>query len=639
MSFGILCNGKWFTRESFFSPSKKVVKNSDGSTEVVTTYTDKEIIVYYHVKRYLDVEESWLIIENISNHTINIERVDTIFDEVNLNHKKITYFESAWGNEYQPIKKKITDTIILESRLGRSSASIHPFVLLEDEEDLTLLTVAWSGNWILRFEPSHDALNISGGLSDWQFSKLLLPKKQMESVHVLQTATKTKDINVVSNQLSRFGTDIWYPKTDQLKQPLVEWNHWWTYEDVDINEEVFKDNINIAKEIGIDVCTLDAGWFGPSNKNTEWFDWRGDWELVNKERFPSGIKHLSAYVHEKGMKFGFWCEIEGLGKHAKIRGKLPSLPAKRDGKDLGYVCFGNPEAQRWAFTVLDKIITNYQCDWIKLDFNLNPEAGCNRIDHGHDAGDGLYEHYQGYYSVLNRIREKHPDIILENCSSGGLRTDLGIMKHTHLNFLSDPDYSLHKFQVFWAATILLAPSNALHWIWSKSRVNDEGGYPFPPLDLEECTKKQLDFHMRAGMLHRFGFSHPLSNYSDQVVQKLNLYIRFYKEIVHPFIMNGDLYRLTGQTINSGIDGDLWSAYQYVLSDQGKSIIFSFCMDEINLERNLLLHGLNHDNNYIVKDSDSNEVGMYSGKVLMEQGITIKATEKWESHILLVELEN
>ena len=53
-----------------------------------------------------------------------------------------------------------------------------------------------------------------------------------------------------------------------------------------------------------------------------------------------------------------------------------------------------------AFDSLDQIITNYRCDWIKLDFNLNPEVGWTRIDHGHYVGDGLFEHYQGYYDVL-----------------------------------------------------------------------------------------------------------------------------------------------------------------------------------------------------------------------------------------------
>jgi len=637
MSFGILCNGKWYEANDFTRSSNQVVQNSDGSSDEIKEFIGKEFNVHYHIKSFNSVKERWLVIENTSNQNLTFERVDTINDEAPYVPANIKYFKSGWGNEYHPVETKLIEPLILESSAGRSSEAIHPFVLLEDGQELSLYTVAWSGNWILRFEPSEDALSISGGLSNWEFSKTIGPEEKIESIHVLVAKTSSKDVNILSNQLSLYGKKFIYPKNELLAQPLVEWNHWWTYEDLDIDEDVFKANVNVAKDIGIEVCTLDAGWFGPSYQDSHWYDWRGDWELVNTSRFPSGIKHLAHYVHEKGMKFGFWCEIEGLGRLAKIRGTHPSLPAKRDEEDLGYICFGNPEVQEWAFTLLDRIITNYGCDWIKLDFILNPGAGCNRLDHGHDYGDGLLEHYKGYYQVLSRIRDKHPNIILENCSSGGLRTDLGMMKQTHLNFLSDPDYSLHKFQSFWASSILLAPSYILHWIWSKSREKNEGGYHFLPLDLESCTKKELDFHVRVGMIHRFGLSHPLSSYNQDIIQKLKKDIQFYKDIVFPFILNAELYRLTDQTLNKGIDGDTWSAYQYVMPDKDKSIVFIFCMDDVNKKRNFKLFGLDPKALYRLKNIDVNSLEKYSGEELMTNGITIEADEKWESHVLLIDL--
>ena len=73
--------------------------------------------------------------------------------------------------------------------------------------------------------------------------------------------------------------------------------------------------------------------------------------------------------------------------------------------------------QEWAYATLDRLITDYALDWVKLDFNLDPGAGCNRAIMG-IRQDGLYEHYQGYYRVLDRVREQHPEVILESCSSG-----------------------------------------------------------------------------------------------------------------------------------------------------------------------------------------------------------------------------
>src|SRR5262249_18577766 len=152
---------------------------------------------------------------------------------------------------------------------------------------------------------------------------------------------------------------------------------------------------------------------------SQWTDHRGDWDLVNQQRFPSGLRALSDHVHQLGMRFGLWCEIEALGPKARLAKQRPDLPALRDGKPLGYVCLGNPAAAEWAVETLDRLIREHDADWIKLDFNLDPGLGCDRTDHGHGPGDGLFEHYQGYYGVLTRIRAMHPDVVLENCSSGG----------------------------------------------------------------------------------------------------------------------------------------------------------------------------------------------------------------------------
>jgi alpha-galactosidase len=99
----------------------------------------------------------------------------------------------------------------------------------------------------------------------------------------------------------------------------VEWNHWWPYEDAEINEDVFAENIEKASQMGFEVCTLDAGWFGPSDAGTFWEHYRGDWHLVNQSRFPSGIRRLADLAHARSMKFGIWCEIEALGSKASWR--------------------------------------------------------------------------------------------------------------------------------------------------------------------------------------------------------------------------------------------------------------------------------------------------------------------------------
>ena len=74
-------------------------------------------------------------------------------------------------------------------------------------------------------------------------------------------------------------------------------------------------------------------------------------------------------------------------------------------------------------TLFETMVAKTGCTWIKLDFNLDPKAGCNRTDHDHGEGDGLYAHYRGLYAVLDAFRTAHPEVIVEACSAGGLRID------------------------------------------------------------------------------------------------------------------------------------------------------------------------------------------------------------------------
>jgi alpha-galactosidase len=640
MDFALTCNEKRYVAKELNLIERDNQENNEYII-VNTTYKMDNFCVVHYLKSYkkTNVVETWFTVKNTSNETIKVERLDSFHDTVsNSKISSITYFESGWGREYQPHKTEIEETLILENRLGRSSAKIHPFVLLETNNLFRMIAIAWSGNWVMRFEKTEIGILISGGLSDWEFYKVLDPGEQMDSIHILDVQSDTLDLNDIANQFNCWGMEYWYPKNELLSEPLVEWNHWWTYEDTDINENIFKENVKAAQSIGIDVCTLDAGWFGPSQPNSEWFDWRGDWHLVNDKRFPSGIRVISDEVHSRNMKFGLWCEIEGLGKMSTIGNQQEYLVAKRSGEHLGYICFGNPKAQEWAINNLDRLIIEYNCDWIKLDFNLDPKAGCNREDHGHGCGDGLYEHYLGYYRVLDQIRKMHPHVILENCSSGGLRTDLGIMKHNHLNFLSDPDYSLHGLQVFWAASLLLHPSACLHWMWSKSKSNDRGEYAFPPLNLNHLNKKELAFHLRVAMLHRLGFSQPLPDWKEDVKLAVKKSICFYKETVFPFVHCGGLYRLTDQTNRNGSNKDGWSIFQYVLPEQDKSLVFIFSLETNENPKRIMLKNLKSMNNYRITNVDHNCVFHLNGSRLMEAGIVLDRHIQWESTILLIEKE-
>ena len=580
------------------------------------------------------VLECWPLIRNLSQNPIQVDRVDSLSLDLSFEEAELLFFTGDWGSEFEPQHSIVNKKIVLESRSGRSSKGNHPWFALTVQDGQVLSgSVAWSGNWIFRFEPlSNAGFRLSGGINDWEFSRTLVPGESLWGPSVVLTLGDSLDN--VSQQLARVGRRYWYPSNELSSTLPVEWNHWWPYEDVEINESVFLQNVERASEMGFEVCTLDAGWFGPSDPAAFWEHYRGDWHLVNERRFPGGIRKLADHVHAHGMKSGMWCEIEGLGSRAALRREHPEYVALRDGNPIGQVCFGNPQAQEWAYQTLRRLITEYDSDWIKLDFNLDPGPGCNRIDHGHGTGDGLYAHIHGYYRVMARLRSEFPQVVFENCSSGGLRIDLAALRHTHMTYLSDLDYPEHDLQIFWGASTMLAPNVLLHWTFSHWRnTNPPPHQTFDPYD-PSLTPSKWDYLARISMLGLFGLSQKLPELPDWLYDRIVENIRIYKTHVRRFVKEADLYRLTDQPRRSG-EGDRWSAFQYTLPDESEHLLVTFRLPGSEPERYIRLKELTPERMYHIQGLEREADFEMSGQDLMETGLLFNDLAEQESSLLKI----
>jgi alpha-galactosidase len=610
--------------------------SESGVQHLILSFSGKGLNVDYHLKLHEDTAliESWPVIHNSGTESFLLERMDSLVLSLRAGGADLLSFTADWGTEFEPVSNPLSGEVILESRSGRSSKGNHPwFALFHHENRVLSGAVAWSGNWVIRFEPLEDGQGhqLSMGLHDWEFAKILQPGEAMSGVPVVLAAGD--DLDDVSQQYVRVGRKHWYPENAFAAQVPIEWNHWWPYEDAEIHEEVFLKNVEKAEGMGFEICTLDAGWFGPSDPGTHWYDVRGDWQRVNQERFPRGIRKLADEVHARKMRFGIWCEIEALGTHAQLTQDLPELVARRDGVPLGYLCFGNPQAQARAFETLARLISEYTSDWIKLDFNLDPGAGCNRTDHGHQAGDGLYEHYLGYYRVLERVRQTFPDVVLESCSSGGLRIDLGLLRRTDMTFLSDPDYPVHGLQVFWGASTMLAPNVLLHWAFSQWR--DLGPPPFQNFKPNDpnLTRKKWDYYSRVAMLGVYGLSQKLPDLPAWLAQRIVENNQIYKNHVRRFVKEADLYRLTGQPRRTG-EGDRWAAFQYSLPD-AQHLLFVFRLPGAEPERAIRLKALEKHRLYQIQGLEGEGSFQMTGQKLIEEGITFSTLEEEESALLMI----
>lgn len=496
----------------------------------------------------------WFEIENTSQESLAIQ--DAISLSIPVSDDMIFhYFENAWGKEFTPKKAEISTALEIKSDLGRSSAQFQTLFYLTSYNEVKLFQLGWSGNWRVWVTAFNNEIRLNLGL-EASFETTCHPGEIFTSFPVYVAAGK--DLNEASNRLSAYGEQYVFPQHPYADFPMVSWNHWWAYEDKNMNEDIFLATLERSSALGINGMILDAGWFG--EPGTDWFKKRGDWQQVNEEKFPSGLRFLSDATHAKGLKFGLWCEFEALGEDANLRKTNPDFAAKANDEDLGYVCLGHKAAQAWAFDMLSHLISTYNCDWIKLDFNLDPKAGCNHLTHDHGAKDGLYAHYKGLYQVLHDLRQKFPHVVFENCASGGLRTDWGMLKETHVQFMSDPDHAPHQLQVFWGASLSLPPLRCLHFASSDTL----DYHPFPPQKWNTCREAEIRAFIRIAGMHRFGLSHPIIDWDERTMRIVAEGITEYKEKIFPFLKDANMYRLCSQHDRERPGLDL---FQFIAPDE------------------------------------------------------------------------
>jgi alpha-galactosidase len=615
----------------------EISEGAHGRRELVVALSHDEagVTVDYHLALYAGTAllESWVEVRNSGTGPRRVTRIDSLALDLPAASYELLSFTGSWGLEFEPQRAPLADDLVLESRAGRSSLGNLPwFALARDGESLLGGAVAWSGNWAVRLEPHDGGVALSGGLHDWEFAAELAPGESIVAPPFVLALAPGQRLDAIATQYGRVGRRHWYPHNELADRLPVEWNHWWSYEDKDLDEAVFRRNVDVAAALGIEVCTLDAGWFGPSDASTHWYEQRGDWDLINTERFPSGIRALSDYVHERGMAFGIWCEIEAIGKQARLLTTHPEIVATRDGEPLGYVCLGSAAGREWALATLDRIIGEYRADWVKLDFNLDPGAGCDRTDHGHGAGDGLLAHYHGYYGLLAEVRARHPEVVLENCSSGGLRIDLGIARQTHMAFLSDPDWPEHSLQCFWGASLMLAPDALLHWGYCEWSHAEHRAQKFNPRD-PALTRQQVDYYTRISMLRRFGFSQRLPDLPGWVAARYRELVAAYKQHVRRFVREADMLRLTEQPKRFG-EGERWATFQYRMPDGAEHLLAVFRLPGGAPSRAPALAELEPQRTYTLTWLGEDRVEQRSGAELMAGALAFELPEEGSAMILL-----
>ena len=492
-----------------------------------------QIALKYKIQDNDDIITRWAEIKNTGDEKIILDRVFSA--ELTLPSTNPYVFKNtngSWGGEYVETESELQGgALSFDSKKGTSGHNQSPYFIAyqnadEKQGDVYFGTLAYSGSFkVLCTRDLFYVTRISLGLNDHDFKYELMPGENFVTP-VIYCGYSQKGFGEMSRQMNRFAINNVLPKQFNDKVLPVLYNSWEATE-FDVNCKHQTALAKLASKMGVELFVMDDGWFGARNHDRAGL---GDW-FVNKKKFPKDIDELINNVNKLGMDFGLWFEPEMVNPDSDLFRKHPDWAYHYDTRTAHtlrhqlVLNMTRKDVQEYIFECMDEMLTNHNIKYIKWDMNRPlSETGAENLTCPQEL---WLRHTEAVYDIVDRLKEKHPDVAIESCSSGGGRSDYGALLHFDQVWTSDNTDSIDRMMMQKWFTYL-RPTKAM-----RAWVTDINWYNSP---------MSLDFRFNIAMQGSLGVGGNLTKYSkeDLAIGKKN--VKLYKEFRH-LVQFGDLYRI------------------------------------------------------------------------------------------------
>ncbi|TAG32578.1 MAG: alpha-galactosidase [Verrucomicrobia bacterium] len=143
-------------------------------------------------------------------------------------------------------------------------------------------------------------------------------------------------------------------------------------------------------------------------------------------------------IRARGLIPGIWFEFEVMNPGAKAWDET-SHQLHRDGRPLQagsrrFWDFRDPWVHDYLAKKVIALLRDNHLGYLKVDYNDSIGFGC---DGAESPGEALRQHLVGVQRFFKTLREELPDLVIENCSSGGHRLEPSMMELTAMSSFSD----------------------------------------------------------------------------------------------------------------------------------------------------------------------------------------------------------
>jgi alpha-galactosidase len=532
-----------------------------------------------------------------------------------------------WGHEgawkFEPVSN--TTKAIAGTR-GKSGWG-HPTFFAHNKAtgEWFVGSLGWSGNWTTKVtgtaDPAGDVARLfftMGPSAIDSVQRVIEPGETIRTpdAHLL---VMHSDLDHVIQALHDHVRHDVMPPQITGREYQVEANHRGYIVDHE-TEAGMKREVDLAAEVGAELFMIDAGWYGP--EPNRWAQNVGDW--YPGAWLPNDITPVREYTRKKGMLFGLWVEIEGIGTASKLRREHPDWMLTRDGKLVAngrQLDVSKPEVAAWMESEIARVIQKYDLDMFRIDYNSTVNEGGNQIKDGF-VESTMWRHVENLYAMFDRLRARFPRVIFQNCAGGGGRLDLGILRRFHNTELSDWMRAPRGLKILNGMTWILPPEILLRTFGTE--VGDH------------ATDGDLDLQLRTVMMSRpifRGISPSLEDFNPLLRAKIQTSVDLYKRTVRPIMVGSRVYHHTPMT--PLLESSPWVVLEYAAPDSKRAVATLFRTsgdgDPTYIFRP---RGVDASRKYRVTFCNRNQTVEVPGTELMREGVVVRLEDNLTSEMLL-----
>ena len=411
--------------------------NEEDCASLVVNMKEKscgvKLSLIYTVFKKADCITRRVILHNDESKTTVIRRLLSMsMDMPNMGFSLVT-FDGDWAREAHRHDRTLQYGIFInESRTGSSSNKHNPgFLLCENGANETHgkvfgFNLVYSGNHFGFAElNSHDLVRVGIGISPHCFEWSLASGESFETPEAVLTFSDN-GFNGLSRNFHSFVNGHIVPQQWQSKDRPVLYNSWEPCF-FNFNQSKLMKLARLSKKLGMELFVLDDGWFERRNNDRAGL---GDY-APDKRKFPHGVGKFARKIRKLGLDFGIWFEPEMVNEDSALFRSHPEwalcLPGQEPvlGRNQLVLDLCNSDVRDYIVESVGKVLDETKAGYVKWDMNRHI---CEfRSAHAASQGEFFHRYILGLYDILRRIFLPRPNILLESCSSGGNRFDLGML--------------------------------------------------------------------------------------------------------------------------------------------------------------------------------------------------------------------